>query len=280
MHADNFTPPVAGYKKVFANGAILREPDAIPGAATKPLILYWNSKTFHSVASTAETPPQSGYKRLMLLGYLCAKQNCGKPVSPPPPAKTVLNGLPGALSSECTALPQRFEGAPPPPPLLAWWSSTHGLRLDRAEDAAPHGASVVQKSLQNGNLQITIAASSSPSGELQVDEQLSLHIKRVSDGTLLTEATPVFGPTADCGSQCVGYYRLSLALSAPKAAKVYGLGQIENTTAHGGCDGNGTTASALPLARNGIGPVDLAASKFHVRNRCDHTIMLHEFHTN
>jgi len=93
---------------------------------------------------------------------------------------------------------------------------------------------------------------------------LSLRIERVSDGVLLTEAIPAFGPAADCGPPCAGYSRMALALSAPRRAKVYGLGQIENTSAHGGCDGNGTTASALPLARNGIGSVDLAASKFHV----------------
>lgn len=93
---------------------------------------------------------------------------------------------------------------------------------------------------------------------------LLLRVERVSDGVLLTEATPEFGPAA-CDTQCAGYSRMGLALSSPKQAKVYGLGQIENTSAHSGCDGNGTTASGLPLARNGIGLVDLAASKFHVR---------------
>ena len=37
-----------GYEKVFTNGAVLREADAIPGAATNPLTLYWNAKTHHS----------------------------------------------------------------------------------------------------------------------------------------------------------------------------------------------------------------------------------------
>jgi hypothetical protein len=286
VHADHFTPPITGYKKVFENGAILRTATAIPGAATKPLTLYWNAKTSHSLTTTAKTPPAPGYKSVRLLGYLCAELNCGKPVPPPQPAGPVLDGLPGALQPDCLAA-QKLEGAPtpPPPPLHARWSLAKGLWLPTATTSGEEPQ--VPSSLQHGNLKITAVATAAGAGAgaaaaaaaagagagastanaagASADTTLSLRIERVSDGALLTEATPTFGPTADCGPQCAGYSAMSLSLSAPKPAKVYGLGQIENTSAHGGCDGNGTTASALPLARNGIGPIDLDASKFHVR---------------
>ena len=281
VHADHFTPPITGYKKVFENGAILRTATAIPGAATKPLTLYWNAQTSHSLTTTAETPPAPGYKSVRLLGYLCAELNCGKPVPPPQPAGPVLDGLPGALQPDCLAA-QQLEGAPaPPPPLHARWSLAKGLWLPTAitsgeetvggmEPRVPR----VPSSLQHGNLKIAAVAtaagaaaagaSTANAAGASAETTLSLRIERVSDGALLTEATPAFGPPADCGPQCAGYSAMSLSLSAPKPSKVYGLGQIENTSAHGGCDGNGTTASALPLARNGIGPIDLDASKFHV----------------
>ena len=257
VHAANFTPPMKGYEKVFANGAVLREADAIPGAATNPLTLYWNSKTHHSVATTARKPPQPGYEKLMLLGYLCVKPQCGLPPPPPQPAEAVLNGLPGALQDDCQTSSRAFQEPLLPSPLRVRWSSTRGLTVDGYKHNTEPDAISSPTSLQHGNLKITAIGR-------RASHQLSLRIERVSDGVVLTEATPGFGPAAACGTQCAGYSQMSLALSAPQYAKVYGLGQIENTSAHGGCDGNGTTASALPLARNGIGPIDLAASKFHV----------------
>ena len=141
VHADHFKPPIAGYKKVFSNGAILREAGAIPGADTVPLTLYWNAKTFHSLATTS-APPQPGYTKLMLLGFLCVKPGCGKSVpTPQPAAGPVLSGLPGALQNDCQVSAMLAEQ---PPSLHARWSSTEGLRFDSAPS-----------SLQHGNLKIT-----------------------------------------------------------------------------------------------------------------------------
>ncbi len=61
-----------------------------------------------------------------------------------------------------------------------------------------------------------------------------------------------------------GYRQMGLQLSGPPAnnspSRAFSLGQVEGTSAHGGCDGNGTSAHALPLARNGL-QMPLTASK-------------------
>lgn len=75
-------------------------------------------------------------------------------------------------------------------------------------------------------------------------------------------ATPTIGAPS---AEYPGFRQMGLQLSGGTAAvsQVFGLGQVEGTSAHGGCDGNGTTAYALPLARNGL-QMPLSASKFHV----------------
>eukprot|EP00041_Stephanoeca_diplocostata_P022471 m.536348 g.536348 ORF g.536348 m.536348 type:complete len:409 (+) comp22071_c0_seq9:173-1399(+) len=88
---------------------------------------------------------------------------------------------------------------------------------------------------------------------------MTINFTRVSDGHQLTTITPHIGPAASTA----GYRAMGMELTNDGSA-VYGLGQLENTSAHGGCDGNGTTATGFPLRRNGLPPASLAASKFHV----------------
>ena len=159
VRAEHFNPPIAGYERVFLNGAILREAGAIPGADTVPLTLYWNSRAFHSLATTS-VHPQPGYTKLMVLGFLCVNPGCGKSMPTPQPAGPVLSGLPGALQDDCQASDPGTLQAEQPPSLRARWSSTEGLRFDSAPS-----------SLQHGNLKIT-ATSAAPTAGLRAGQCL------------------------------------------------------------------------------------------------------------
>lgn len=220
-----------GYKMMFADGSILKRASAV-AAPTKPLVLYYSDQSHHFLTTTGKAP--AGFKQLQILGYLCLTQGCGglppAPVPPPGPPLPVLSELPGALRRECLV-----GGASSPPPPLT----------------------TVPGSLRHGNLEATINAMGSGG-------QLSIRFTRVSDNRTLTVARPGFGAAAPASTN---YQEMSLQLSGPadgSVSRVVGLGQIEGTPAHGGCDGNGTSSFALPLARNGLQMLPLSASKFHV----------------
>eukprot|EP01045_Picozoa_sp_COSAG04_P019957 COSAG04_NODE_1990_length_5062_cov_2.336893_4_plen_417_part_01 len=238
----NETLALAVYYKHSTTDNLVGLEAKLPGSAQGYKRVFGNGATLKSAASVA------GPTKALTLYFNSQTQHSLTTTATAPPGYEKLQTLGFLCATEGCG-----RGPPPPPTALPVLTQLPGALREEclAEGPPPPPPLLGPGRLQHGNLEATVSLEAGA---------LAVRFARASDGSELTTARPSFGAIVSSP-----YRQMTLQLSGPRsgASRVFGLGEVEGTPAQGGCDGNGTTAHALLLARNGL-QMPLAASKFHI----------------